>query len=191
MHSPTFVRWVPFLLITLSPLAAADRPLALDSATSRVEIDVKATVDSFTATLPVYQAAIQVDGQPLHVTTASFRFHFADIKTGKSDRDGQMNAWQQSEKFPDGAFTLTSLTPATGGANAFNATGTLQLHGVTRALTFPVTISTGTGGRVTIDGAAPFDTRDFGLPIIRKFALFKVDPHVTVRFHLAGNVSAP
>lgn len=186
MNSPALLRWVP-LLLALSPLAAAERPLALDSAASRVEIDVKATVDSFTATLPVYQAAIHVDGEPLHVTTASFRFHFADIKTGKPDRDDQMNAWQQSDKFPDGAFSLASLAPAAGATGGFTATGTLQLHGVTRELTFPVTIATA-AGHVTIDGAAPFDTRDFGLPVIRKFALLKVDPHVTVRFHLAGTV---
>lgn len=189
MKSPALLRWVPLLLVVLSPLAAADRPLALDSASSRVEIDVKATVDSFTGRLPVYQAEIHVDGTSPHVTTASFRFHFADIKTGKSDRDDQMNAWQHSDQFPDGAFTLASLAPAAGGGSGFTATGTLQLHGVTRELTFPVTIATD-ADHVMIDGAATFDTRDFGLPIIRKFALFKVDPHVTVRFHLAGTVPA-
>ena len=43
------------------------------------------------------------------------------------------------------------------------------------------------GGLFAIDGDAVIDTRDFGLPIIKKFLVLKVDPEVRVRFHLQGD----
>jgi polyisoprenoid-binding protein YceI len=182
------IRGALLALLTVVSATAAERNLVVDRALSRVEVGVKATVDSFVAKLSVYDAAIRLDATAPHVTAAVFRFKFADIKTGKPDRDEQMNAWQQTATFPDADFTLSSLTPAAEGR--FLARGRLRLHGVERELSFPVSI-TSDQTLFAVDGEAKFDTRDFGLPVIRKFALLKVDPLVTVRFHLQGAVAAP
>lgn len=171
-------------LLEAGGLAAAPEPLVIDPAQSRVEIDVKATVDAFTAKLETYQAAITVDGG--HVTTAVFRFNFGSIRTGKEGRDEAMNDWQETSRHPDGAFTLTALEAA-GGAR-FNARGTLVLHGVSREIVFPVSVIT--DRRIyAMDGEATLDTREFGLRVIRKFGLLKVEPLVKVRFHLQGAVA--
>lgn len=163
-------------------LVAAERPLVVDPAASRIEIAVRATVDSFVGELTAYEPAITLadDGS---VKSARFGFQFRDVTTRKTDRDKAMHKWQQTDTHPKGLFILTSLEPASGPtAIAF---GRLTFHGVTRDVRFPITI-TRDDGRYAIDGQATIDTREYGLPVIRMLALVKVDPMVRVRFHLQG-----
>ena len=176
-------------LVVLSalPAVAAPRTLVIDRTFSQIEIVVKATVDSFVAKLPVYEATVSLAEDAPQVTAAVLRFKFADVKTGKEARDREMNDWQQTGKYPEGSFTLTTLTPDKDGR--LTAAGALRLHGMERELSFPVSI-TSDQKLFSVDGEATVDTRDFGLPVIRKFALLKVDPHVTVRFHLQGAIAS-
>lgn len=166
-----------------TPLFAAEHLLALDPAQSRIDVAVKASLHSFTAHLATYDATVAVDDQG-RVTAARLTFPFRALNTGKSERDKAMHTWQQTDTFPEGQFVLTRLQPATSG-DAFDVTGQLTLHGVTRELRFPVTIGR-QGENYLIDGAAPIDTRNHGLPVIRMFGVLRVDPMVHVRFHLEG-----
>lgn len=174
-----------FLIGMLPVFAVASPvPLAIDPAQSRIEIIVKATVDSFVGTLDAYKTDIAVeDGQ---VAAAIITFRFADVHTGKSGRDEAMHDWQETSRHPDGVFTLKSLE-RTGADGRMDARGSLTFHGVSRAIAFPVVISTDST-HYTIAGEASLDTRDFGLPVIRKLGLLKVDPLVRVRFHFQGSV---
>lgn len=174
------------LALAATTAGAAETPLVVDAAQSRVEIVVKATVDSFTANLAAYDAAITVDPAAERITGARFAFHFANVKTGNDDRDAQMLAWEEAQQHPDGVFALTTLERDATGATT--AKGTLTLHGVAKEIDFSVSV-THEADRYAIDGEARLDTRDFGLPIIRKFLLLKVDPLVAVRFHLQGDVA--
>lgn len=178
-----------FLLAGLAALVARadaeELPLGIDEAHSRVEIVVSASVDSFIVKLERYEALVAVDPAAGEVRSARFVFRFMDVKTGKADRDAQMHVWQDTEHHPDGEFALASLVR---GADGLIAHGTLRLHGRARAIDFPVSVSH-EGGLFAIDGDAPLDTRDFGLPIIKKFLVLKVDPEVHVRFHLQGRVA--
>lgn len=159
-------------------------PLAVDAAQSRVEIVVKATMDSFTGTLNRYKADVAVDDG--RVTAARFSFHFADVHTGKDGRDEAMNEWQDTPHHPDGVFVLKELTADAEGR--LTAHGALSLHDVTREIAFPVAVTTDRK-LYSIDGEAVLDTRDFGLGVIRKLAVLKVDPVVKIRFHLQGAVA--
>lgn len=180
-----FLKSLIGLALAATTAGAAETPLVVDAAQSRVEIVVKATVDSFTGNLAAYDAAILVDPAAERITGARFAFKFADVKTGNEDRDAQMLEWAEAPKHPDGVFALSSLERDAAGATT--AKGTLTLHGVAKEISFPVSV-THEAGRYAIDGEALLDTRDFGLPIIRKFLLLKVDPQVAVRFHLQGDV---
>jgi polyisoprenoid-binding protein YceI len=156
--------------------------LVCDPAQSRVEIIVKATVDSFTGRLAKFDPDVTV-GADGRIAAARVRFKFADVQTGKEKRDKAMHEWQQTELFPDGEFELVSLSP--GNDATWRAQGRLTLHGRTQLLDFPVTIVT-QQEICAIDGEAVVDTREFGLPVIRMMGLLKVDPLVHVRFHLQG-----
>lgn len=175
-----------FLGLSLATAAAvaAERPLTVDHALSRIQADVKATGHSFTARLGQFDAAIGVagDGQ---VSSAKVSFKFAELVTGKEKRDKEMHAWQQTTSFPDVSFVLTSLEPAGNATAGWNAIGRLTLHGTTREVRFPISILRD-NARTVIDGAVPLDTREYGLPVIRMMAVLKVDPIVQVSFHLEG-----
>ena len=174
------------VLAALGQVRAAEMPLQIDAARSRVDIEVKATVDSFVGRLERYEAQVLVDPEAGEVRQARFAFHFTDVRTGKDDRDEQMHAWQDTERHPDGLFVLRNFERDSEGRTLAN--GTLTLHDLARDITFPVAV-TRDGGLYAIDGDATLDTRDFGLPVIKKFLLLKVDPEVHVRFHLQGRIS--
>jgi polyisoprenoid-binding protein YceI len=156
--------------------------LEYDPAASRIEVVVKATVDSFTARLENFDPEVSF-GPDGRVATARVRFRFADVKTGKEKRDRAMHEWQQTDRFPGGEFELTALNP--GPEGRWQAEGRLHFHGQTKPLSFPVAIGA-QDGIFRIDGEAVVDTREFGLPVIRMMGLLKVDPLVRVRFHLQG-----
>jgi polyisoprenoid-binding protein YceI len=177
------------LLLLLAGLAlpaaapAASRTLVIDPAASRIQIDVSSTLDSFVAHLQAFDAVITLDEGQGGVQAARFGFLFSQLKTGEDDRDQAMYAWAETGRFPDGAFVLTAVSVASG--RRFLARGRLRLHGVEREVSFPFTV--GVEGRVlAIDGETTLDTRDYGLPIFRKFLFLSVDPKVRVSFHLLG-----
>jgi polyisoprenoid-binding protein YceI len=173
------------LAVSLAPFAhALEAPLTVDKARSRIEFNVKATIDSFTGQLTAYDLELLHDPVfPGKITRAEIRFRFGALKTGNEKRDVEMYKWQSNEQFPECVFTLTALEPAAT-PGQFTARGQLILHGTTRDLVFPVSIATGPHGLHVIDGEARLDTRDFGLPIIRKALVLKVDPVVVVKLHL-------
>lgn len=179
--------WILSASVAVCGARAAEQPLVIDFARSRVEVVVKATVDSFVGRLEAYDATIGVDVAAGELRSARFGFHFADVKTGKPDRDEQMNAWQDTAHHPDGEFVMTSLARVDG---VLTAAGTLRLHDMAREISFPVSVSH-VDGLFAVDGDATIDTREFGLPAIKKFLVLKVDPEVHVRFHLQGSAATP
>lgn len=180
---------VSSLLSGLPAAHAAEAPLLeLDAGSSKLEVAVKATMDSFVAHLEKYQATIHGEAASHRLTDATVVFAWSDLRTGKADRDKQMNAWQNSTAYSEGRFTLTSLSPADA-TGAQQASGTLEFHGQSHPITFPITTQW-QGNSLTIDGDAPVDVRTYGLTPIRKMGVFKVDPVVHVRFHLAGKLPA-
>ena len=179
---------VGLTLLSAAGLRATEKSVVIDKGASHIEIAVKATVDSFVGKLADFTPTILTEAETGKVTTAKVTFHFNDVKTGNEKRDREMHVWQQTDKFPEGDFALGAIEAASDGK--LTARGALSLHGVTKELAFPVTVIR-QGTLITVDGEAVVDTRLYGLPVIRKFALLKVDPLVTVRFHLNGTIATP
>lgn len=179
-----------FLLLVcaalLPPLAAA-APLAVDPASVKIEVVVKATMHGFTGKLDAATVALDGDAAAGTVAAATVRFAWADLKTGDPARDKEMLAWATAQS-PEGVFTLAKLTPAPT-ADTFTATGSLALNGQPRDISFPVKIAKGAAGW-TISGTTQIDHRDWGLPKIRKFGLLTVDPVVTITFTLVAKPAA-
>lgn len=156
--------------------------LECDPTQSRIDIRVNTTVGSFAGRLDAFDSAIRFgdDGQ---VAAAQVKFHFSDLKTGREKRDRDLQAWQQTELYPEGQFVLTSVTSDKSGH--MTATGALMIHGQTHAVSFPFSMIT-EDIYCAMDGEAVLDTRDYGLPVLRLLGVLKVDPMVRVRFHLQG-----
>lgn len=184
-------RLLPALLLLLglaTGLHAARHALDVDPAASSFLIDVRATGDSFTATLPLFTVAAVLDDTDPSSTSADVTFRVSDIKTGNDKRDRKMIGWFEADRFPEGRFTLRQLVRE-GDSDRYRASGVLSLHGKEKAVDFPVTIVP-SATQWSLDGEAVIDTRDFGLPIIRMFGLLTVDPQVKVRFHLQAKPAA-
>lgn len=177
------IRPLALLSLLLLPLAlaAADRILKIDPARSYVDVDVKATMDSFTARLDAYDLRATV-GDKDRIKTAALSFKFADLKTGKPERDDAMIEWLGGGE-PAGRFELgiLAITPSGQG----QVSGNLTFHGKTALVEFPVNIEQADGAH-TITGTATINTHTWGLKTFRKFGVLKVDPEVKIRFKFTG-----
>jgi polyisoprenoid-binding protein YceI len=66
-------------------------------------------------------------------------------------------------KFPKAHFVSTKIEPInTSGGQAFNVTGNLELHGVTKSITFPANIQVA-ADTVTVDADFAINRKDFGI----------------------------
>ncbi|HYC71100.1 MAG TPA: YceI family protein [Opitutaceae bacterium] len=169
------------LLLVLPFSLAAATTLKVDRPRSFVDVDVKATVGSFTGRLETYEA--QVTFAPSDkIQAAVFSFKFADLKTGEAKRDAEMIKWLGGGD-PAGSFQLGALALTPDGHG--HATGRLTIKGRAELIEFPVTVSQ-LDGEWTIAGTATLHYTDWGLKVIRKMGLLRVDPEVKVRFKLIG-----
>ena len=175
------VRLLPALLALPAAVLAQEVRLKIDKARSFIDVDVKATVDSFIGRLEGYEAVIPLDAAG-KIKTARVSFKFTDLKTGKTDRDAKMLEWLGGG-VPEGKFDLGTLALAPDGQGVAN--GNLTFHGVTQRIEFPVLI-TKADDTTTIAGEATLDYRNWGLKVIRLAMLLKVDPLVKVKFKLTG-----
>lgn len=166
--------------------AAADRPLLVDATQSRMEVDVKSTAGRFTASVSSFAPVIRVDERGRLPTDVRLRFPFASISTGKADRDRDMYRWEEVQRFPEVSFALGHLELQYDGT--YLAEGWVRLHGAERDVRFPVSVTT-RGDRMVIEGQASLDTREYGLPVIKRFVVMRVDPLVVVRFRIVGTVA--
>jgi len=169
--------------LLLIPLVASAGTLKVDQTKSRIQVDAKATGHEFTGTLSSFTAKISGDDAPLTPVAVDLRWKFSDLKTGDDKRDKEMIKWLGGGA-PEGSFTFTKAWTDKG---ASYAKGDLKIHGISKAISFPYTARK-EGDWMTIDGTASLDYQDFGLPIIRAMAVMTVNPKLTVRFHLVGQV---
>jgi polyisoprenoid-binding protein YceI len=181
------VRYLLALFLLPLALSAADRLLKADPAKSYVDVDVKVTIGDFTAHLDRYDLQATIDAKN-KFKSGVLTFKFADLKTGKPDRDQAMLEWLGGND-PAGKFEIgiIALTPDGQG----RVTGNLAFHGTSSLVEFPIDVARD-GNDYTITGEATVDYRHWGLKKIRKAGLITVDPEVKVRFKFAGTaVEAP
>lgn len=189
MHALRFAL-ASFFSILAAP--AAEIPLELDRQKSSLEYEVAATLGSFKAEIEDYELQLMADpAAPQLITRAQLRFLFGELRTGDEKRDRHMQDWQQTYKFPEVGYVVTGLETLNEASRRFMVRGRLTFHGSERDLDFPVTIKTDDGGRYVIEGEAGIDTRDFGLPVIRRYKLLKVNPVVMVRFRIEAQAPSP
>lgn len=181
------IRLLAALFLLPLALSAAERILKADPDKSYVDVDVKVTVGDFTARLERYDLRVTID-EKNKIKTGVLNFKFADLKTGKPDRDAAMLEWLGGND-PAGKFEvgILALTPDGQG----RVSGNLTFHGTSSLVEFPVNVARD-GNDYTLTGEATVDYRNWGFKKIRKAGLITVDPNVKVRFKFAGTaVEAP
>jgi polyisoprenoid-binding protein YceI len=158
--------------------------LEVDQARSRIQVDASATGHNFTGNLKKFTANANGDAGSLAPSSFDLQWSFKDLDTDDAKRDQEMVKWLGGGD-PKGSFAFTKSW--TDKAGKTHGMGSLTIHGVSKAVSFPYTVKKD-GEWVTIDGTASLDYQNFKLPIIRSMAVMTVDPKLTVRFHVVGKV---
>ena len=179
---------VTILAALLCPpaLGAASQTLVIDANRSSVEVGVQATIDSFSARFTGFSADLSIQGDGIERASGQVHFILASLRTDDADRDEQMYKWLENDRFPSADVTLENLVPD--GRGNYVGKGKLKFHGTERDVSFPVKIKLDQG-TLTVEGDATLDTRDYGLPIYRRFLIFSVNPVVHVRFRVIGRLA--
>lgn len=172
-------------LVLAGQLRAESLHFVPDSEKSSIQVDVKATMDSFVGALKAYNLALSVDSSTGEIEGCTFSFDFRDLDTGKTKRNAHMLKWLTYAEHPKAKFELQNLE-AHGDVEI--ATGTLTLHGVSKTIEFPVSIQQ-TGRQMRIDAQAHLDYHDFDLETIRVMLMLTVKPEFDVLIHLEGNLT--
>lgn len=178
-----------FATLTLAALLAGTataEPLKVDRSRSFIDVDVKATVGSFTGRLERYTATLEPDASG-RIKSARLLFRFADLKTGDAERDAHMIEWLGGGD-PTGEYELGVLALAPDGQG--QTSGRLTVLGHTRRVEFSVLV-TRTDDTITVTGETTIDVRQWGLKPLRHRIVIKVDPEVRVRFRLTAQLPPP
>lgn len=168
-------------VVALAADGAIDVGQSTIVATFRQEgVPVDAPFKRFSGTI-VYDAA--------HPASASAS---VDVEVGSLDiGDESYNAevrkaaWFDSAHFPQGSFRSTAIKP--GGADHFEATGTLSIKGKSLTVTVPITVRH-TGTATAFDGSLELSRKYFGVGDPDWDAV--LDDKVRVHFHLQGSGAA-
>jgi polyisoprenoid-binding protein YceI len=122
------------------------------------------------------------------VTDAKFDADLTTIKTNQSRRDGRVQQALETDQFPKATFKLTS--PIELGADAASgkeidvtAKGNLTIHGVTKAVEFPLQAKL-VNGTVVVVGALDVTFSDYGVEVPRAPVVLSVDDHGTLELQL-------
>lgn len=181
-----FVRLLAFALLLPLAALAADRTLKVDKTRSFIDVDGESTLRNFTGHLDTYDARVVTD-EAGKIKGATLAFKFTDLKTGDQKRDADMIKWLGGGA-PEGRFELGILALAPDGQG--QVTGKLTFHGQTKLVEFPVNVLR-TDDTYTITGETTINYTNWGLKIIRKVGLLKVDPEVKIRFKLIATPPEP
>jgi polyisoprenoid-binding protein YceI len=97
-------------------------------------------------------------------STVSVDIDTASIKSDDEKLTGHLKTPDLLDvgKFPKATFTSTSIKAGGDKGATHTVTGNLQLHGVTKSISFPATIKTG-GDTVDVDAEFAINRKDFGI----------------------------
>jgi polyisoprenoid-binding protein YceI len=125
-------------LVAATPLFAADS-YTVDAVHSEANFKVRHLMSNVSGSFNDFAANLSIDAKNPSASSVDFTIQTASIDTDNENRDKHLRSadWFEVEKYPTITFKSTKVEPA--GKDKFNVTGNLTMHGVTKAVTLPVT----------------------------------------------------
>jgi polyisoprenoid-binding protein YceI len=123
------------------------------------------------------------------VTAGTFTVPMATIKSDESQRDDQFRGRiMDTSAYPTATLTLTrpvtlAPVPAPGTVRTYTVTADLNLHGHTRAVTFPLSAER-TSGQIEVSGSIPILFADWDIPNPSFTGFVTTQNHGTLEFLL-------
>jgi polyisoprenoid-binding protein YceI len=146
----------------VAPALAAPAVWTVDHAKSRLGFSVQWSSEAFNATFSTWNADIAFDPADLAHSKVVATIDLSSETSGSDENDDGVKGAQgfATDKFPKATFETIGFTAK--GGNAYVASGRLSLHGVTRPLSLPFTLTI-TGNTAHMAGKAVVNRIDFGL----------------------------
>jgi len=112
---------------------------------------------AFTGTITVPDGKLEQGMVTVNIDTTSLAIEPAKLATHLKSPD-----FFDVEKFPKAVFTSTAVVPSSEAGKTHTITGNLELHGVTKSITFPASLKV---QGETVEGDAEFviNRKDFGI----------------------------
>lgn len=159
---------------------------------SIVGFDARATVaGSFAGETNEVSGDIFVDLSALAKgVRATIRANAAALRTGIGLRDSDLQVVMETGRHPEIRFTLTGIESPKPGLRPGDqlevvVTGTMEIHGVQRAVQLPVTVTVGPQG-IEVRGRTALRMTDYGMRPPRVFFVVSVEDEVQARFTLVA-----
>lgn len=142
---------------------AKSQKYSFDSQNSQIEFVGSKVIGSESGSFKQFSGVIDYAGQPeksrVNVTI--------DMSSVKTDEDGLTTHLKTPdffdvEKYPQATFTSSEIRPGGDKGASHTVTGNFQLHGVTKSISFPATI-TATPDAVSVDSTFSINRKDFGI----------------------------
>jgi polyisoprenoid-binding protein YceI len=153
--------------LAASPVVAQTQTLVIDPVHSDASFQVRHFVSNVRGRFTDFTGTVVADPAKPEAASVEFTIKAASIDTAQPGRDKHLRSadFFDTDKFPEITFKSTKVTPT--GKNKFDVAGTLTMHGVTKAITLPVTYlgNTGSGpdAKFGFETTATVNRKDFGI----------------------------
>jgi polyisoprenoid-binding protein YceI len=135
---------------------------SLDKQTSKIEFSSKFMTIPFGGSFKSWDAQIAFDPNALSASKVSVNINLASAVTGHPTRDEALpsSEWFDTKKFPRATFVTKRFKSL--GDNRYEAVADLAIHGVTKEVTLPFTLTI-TGDRASLKGALTIQRNAFNV----------------------------
>ena len=145
-----------------SPAAAVEK-YSIRPDTSKIEFDASKVTGSHHGSFEKFSGVIDYAGQPekSHVTIT---IETGSVTTDTPDLTKHLKTpdFFDVAKYPQATFESTVIKAGGDKGATHTVTGNLQLHGVTKSITFPATIAVNPGA-ITVESTFAINRKDFGI----------------------------
>ena len=156
------------LALLLPALATAEPAIyKVDADHSGVSFSIRHFVSNVSGRFRDFDGVIKYDKANPAASSVEFTVKAASIDTTNNDRDEHLRSkdFFDVQKFPTLTFTSTQVVPKD--ATTLDVTGNLTLHGVTKPVTFPIsllgTVKTPRGEKAGFETTFKIDRKEFGI----------------------------
>lgn len=156
-----------------------------------VRFTVEGPLDDVTGDTRAMAGEFVVDPSAWAGGKGTFAVDLGSLRTGIDQRDDDMRAeFLETKRYPFAILTLDGLSQATppaltiGGKGTAIASATLEVHGVRRALSFPLTVKLESQTRLVVTGAFQVPFADFAISRPQRLFL-KLGDTADVSFEVA------
>ena len=148
--------------VSSAPAAPGEKFL-ITPATSKIEFQASKVTGSHHGSFQKFSGTIDFNGQP-EKSRVKITIDTDSVTTDTPDLTKHLKTpdFFDVAKYPQATFESTEIKPGGDKGASHTVTGNLTLHGVTKSITFPATISVEPGA-VKVDSTFAINRKDFGI----------------------------